>query len=529
MVDKVSILLVDDRPDKLMALESILAELGENLVTASSGNDALRWLLRQEFAVILLDVEMPMMNGFETAKLIRQRVSSLRTPIIFVTAYAHSELELTQGYALGAVDYIYSPVVPEVLRAKVAAFADLFRKTQQMKAQADSLRRQTGQLHRLTAASLKINSALSLEVMMQLVTDTARDLLGARRAVAHFAPLDNPSLRIDTISPPDRADVPHTVVIAPELRPIANGAAAHPVVFHADGRMSVSLTGRGGSQLGLLEVSEKDHGEFNEEDHDVLLQLAQIASIAAENTLNSDAQAANRIKDEFIATLSHELRTPLAAMLGWTRILRTEDPTPEDLAHGLEVIERNVHVQSELVEDLLDVSRILSGKMRLNCFPLEVRPIVKHAIASMKAPASAKGIGIEASYEHVGLVSADQGRLGQIIRNLLSNAIKFTPAGGAVSIVVNQVDRAVQIEVSDNGRGIKPEFLPYVFERFRQADGTSTRSSGGLGLGLAIVRHLVELHGGTVEAKSGGEGKGATFCVRLPQMAAANEPPTSEP
>jgi hypothetical protein len=229
---------------------------------------------------------------------------------------------------------------------------------------------------------------------------------------------------------------------------------------------------------------------------------------------------ANRLKDEFLATLSHELRTPLTSILGWAKLLRTEKFDPQLSHRALEIIERSAVAQSQLINDLLDVSRIITGKLRLVAQPVELANVVAAAADSLRPTADARGVRLEMLLEETaGQVSGDADRLQQVIWNLLSNAIKFTPKGGRVSIELRRFDSQVEIVVADTGQGISAEFLPYIFDRFRQADGSITREHGGLGLGLAIVRHLVELHGGTIQARSDGASLGSTFTVRLPLMA----------
>lgn len=230
-----------------------------------------------------------------------------------------------------------------------------------------------------------------------------------------------------------------------------------------------------------------------------------------------DAEAANRMKDEFLATLSHELRTPLNAILGWAHLLRSNKTTMEDMREGIEVIERNSRAQAQLIEDLLDISRIISGKMTLDVQRIQVQEVIDTAISAVLPAAAARGITVEKRLDlSADPVAGDATRIQQIVWNLLSNAVKFTPRGGKVEVALKQLGAYVEISVSDTGIGINPEFLPYVFERFRQADGTTTRRHGGLGLGLAIVKQLVEMHGGGVRAHSEGEGRGATFAVTLP-------------
>jgi signal transduction histidine kinase len=243
-------------------------------------------------------------------------------------------------------------------------------------------------------------------------------------------------------------------------------------------------------------------------------------ALAREQGLRSAAEAANRAKDDFLATLSHELRSPLGAILTWASLLRTGRLDERRTKQAVEAIERNTRLQVRLIEDLLDVSRIISGKMRLEFALVDLGTVVEAALDSVRGVASAKGIRIESTVDpSLGPVSGDAARLQQVLWNLLSNALKFTPKAGRVEIRLTGVDSVAQIEVTDTGSGIDATVLPHIFERFRQADSSTTRAEGGLGLGLALVRHFVELHGGTVEAKSEGLGKGATFLVRLPLAA----------
>ncbi|MGB7921901.1 MAG: PAS domain S-box protein [Pyrinomonadaceae bacterium] len=244
--------------------------------------------------------------------------------------------------------------------------------------------------------------------------------------------------------------------------------------------------------------------------------------LASEREARARSEEANRAKDEFLATLSHELRTPLTAMLGWTRMMRTRDLDKTTTAHALETIERNVRAQAQLIEDLLDVSRIITGNLRLDVRPVELLPIIEAALDSVRPAADAKSIQLQTALNPLtGPVSGDPARLQQVVWNLVSNAVKFTQKGGRVDVRLGRVDSHIEINVSDTGQGVSPEFLPHVFDRFRQADSSTTRAHGGLGLGLAIVRHLVELHGGTVEVESDGEGRGSTFRVKFPLMAAS--------
>ncbi|HEY0512600.1 MAG TPA: response regulator [Thermoanaerobaculia bacterium] len=258
--------------------------------------------------------------------------------------------------------------------------------------------------------------------------------------------------------------------------------------------------------------------EWAEQERARLLVLEQAA--------RRQAEEANRTKDEFLATLSHELRTPLNAILGWVQVLRAGKLDAAASARALETIERNSRAQAQLIADLLDVSRIITGKLRLDFKPVELRRIIDAALESVRPAADAKGILLDVSVSPLASpVLGDADRLQQVVWNLLSNAMKFTPRGGRVEVRLREAGASADIRVTDSGIGIRPDFLPYVFDRFRQAEGSITRTHGGLGLGLSIVRHLIELHGGTVEVESEGEGRGATFIVRLPLRAELAEDP----
>jgi PAS domain S-box-containing protein len=288
--------------------------------------------------------------------------------------------------------------------------------------------------------------------------------------------------------------------------------------------LAAPVVSRSGDVLGGLFLGHEKTGVFTARDEQTLGGIAAQAAVAIDNAqlfaiakeARETAEHANRIKDEFLATLSHELRTPINAILGWSQLLRSGELQETELRHGLDTIERNARTQAQLIEDLLDVSRIISGKLRLDVRPIDLKPVVQAAIDAVRPAAAAREIQLEQSYDAAAPVMGAPDRLQQVLWNLLSNAIKFTPHGGSVEVRVQRQDGHVQIVVRDTGKGIDPAFLPYVFDRFRQADSTTTRKHGGLGLGLAIVRHLVELHGGTVRADSAGDNQGATFTVSLP-------------
>ena len=415
------------------------------------------------------------------------------------------------------------------------------------------------QLHGLTQAALAINATLSVEEVLQVITEQASQIIGTHQSVTSLTLDQNWAQAINAVylsdkyaqwrdydEKPDGSGIYACVChlnrsmrmtqaeleADPRWKGFGEAGDRHPPM---GGWLVAPLVGRDGRNIGLIQLSDKYEGEFTEEDEAILVQLAQMASVAVENTrlyqaqqlARTQAESANRIKDEFLAVLSHELRSPLNPILGWTKLLRGRklDETATDRA--LATIERNAKLQAQLIEDLLDVSRILQGKLSLNVCPVNLPSIIKAAMETVRLAAEAKSIEIQMRFEPgIGQVSGDSTRLQQVVWNLLSNAVKFTPIGGQIEITLEQIGSEAQIQVSDTGKGISPDFLPHVFEYFRQADSTTTRKFGGLGLGLAIVRQLVELHGGTVAVDSPGEGQGAIFTVRLPlrrESAAPND------
>jgi signal transduction histidine kinase len=268
-------------------------------------------------------------------------------------------------------------------------------------------------------------------------------------------------------------------------------------------------------------LSGERRARFDNDELQLAASLANAAAVAMDNSrLYHDAQEANRLKDEFVAMVSHELRTPLTPILGCIHLLRTTQLSPGNFDRALEMIERNAHTQVQIVEDLLDVSRIVAGKLHLMMQSTDLGPVLEAAIATVKSSAEAKGVKIITDFENVeNAIDGDPHRLQQIVWNLLSNAVKFTPPDGRIEISLRSAGTHVQVQVTDTGVGIPPEFLPYIFDRFRQGGDPNPQMRSGLGLGLAIVRHLVELHNGSIEASSGGMGKGAVFTLRFPAAA----------
>lgn len=290
-------------------------------------------------------------------------------------------------------------------------------------------------------------------------------------------------------------------------------AESYTALTNPDARLRAVIQLQQKARLLEAEIAERKEAEAS------LLAVKNELELQVEDLrrARAEAESANRLKDEFLATISHELRTPLHAIIGWSHMLRHKRLDEATVARAIQTIERNAKSQAQLIEDILDVSRVITGKLRLNIGPVDAAAVINAAIDSVQLSADSKGIQLEVTLDPSARhVSGDASRLQQVVWNLVSNAIKFTPSGGHVRVRLERARSQVQIRVSDTGEGIHPDFLPFIFDRFRQADGTSTRRHGGLGLGLAIVRHLVELHGGTVHADSAGEGQGTTFTIRLP-------------
>jgi signal transduction histidine kinase len=390
--DKVNILLVDDQPGKLLSYEAILADLGENLIKASSGREALEHLLKSDITVVLIDVSMPELDGFELAEIIRGHPRYQKTAIIFVSAVHLTDTDRLKGYESGAVDYVSVPIVPELLRAKVRIFAELYRK-----------RRETEQL--------------------------TRDL--EQRVAERTAELQ--------------------------------------------------------------------------------------ASMGRQTELAEQLQAADRRKDEFLALLAHELRNPLAPMRNAINILRLKESQDPDVLWCRGVIERQATQLTRLVDDLLDVSRITLGKIKLRLQPLDLAAVVARAVETSRPLIDAHRHELIVTLPEAPVrVEGDRARLIQVIANLLNNAAKYQNEGGTIALTVERDASSAVITVRDRGIGVAPEMLSEIFELFSQGERTLDRAQGGLGIGLSLVKTVVSLHGGSVSVASEGVGRGSEFSIRLP-------------
>jgi len=428
----------------------------------------------------------------------------------------------------------------------------------------DTLRQQADALRTINEVGRVISAELNLRKMVQAVTDAATGLTGAEFGTFFYNVLNERS-ELQTLftaagMPAELLAYFHTSTASEQfIATFKNHGVLRIADVKHDPRydssspfydlpkellpltsyLAVPVVSRSGDTVGGLFLGHRTPDFFTDRDELTATGLSAQAAVAMDNArlyetakrarseaeraaaenerLYRQAEESSRLKEEFLATVSHELRTPLNAILGWARMLRTGQVTGENLTKALETIERNARAQAQLIDDLLDVSRIVAGKLRLDVRPTDPGTFIDAAVEAVRPAADAKGVHVQKVIDSAAIaVPGDPARLQQVVWNLLSNAIKFTPRDGRVQVRLERVNSHIEIVVSDTGQGISPEFLPYVFDRFRQADQKASRQFGGMGLGLAIVRHLVELHGGNVHAMSEGEGKGATFTVVLP-------------
>ena len=428
------ILVIDDNPANLLAIEAALAGLGLNLVTAQSGADGLRQLLERDFALILLDIEMPGMNGFETARLIRGRLRTRHVPIIFVTAFSRDDREILEGYALGAVDFLFKPIVPEVLRAKASVFVELRRRTDEVARQAELLREAERQEHKRRLA----------EERQRWEAEALREQMEKEKA---------------------------------------NAAA---------------MSQKAGELARTVATLERVESELT-------LQKRQLEEV-------------DRRKNEFLALLGHELRNPLAPIVTGLELIRSRPVDDPILRKACGALDRQVAHLTRLVDDLLDVSRITTGKIDLRREPVPVGVVLDRAVAMTRPVYDERAMTIEVDIRDRDLpVEVDVTRMVQVVSNLLINAAKYSDPGTRVVLSGLRDGGDVVVRVADEGRGIDPAVLPTIFDSFVQV----AKDRGGLGVGLTLARRLVEMHRGTIRADSKGVGRGSTFEVRIPVLSEA--------
>jgi PAS domain S-box-containing protein len=482
------IVVVDDNPASLYSTSRILRSGGFEVIEASTGMAALAAAEEADVGLVVLDINLPDIDGLEVCRRLRARSQTAYLPIIHLTATFVGANDMTHGLSAGGDSYLTHPVDPPVLLATVRAL--LFAR------QADILKRTTDARFRtiFELASSGI-ALLDPDLVYQDVNPEFCRLAGRDR-------LEIVGKRCSDLIASGQEDICKQLHSALSdggrwegMMPIGRPDGS---VVDVEWRM-IAENGRGARIAIATNVTEREK------------------MLASERAARTEAERSNRMKDEFLATLSHELRNPLNAMLGWATVLKRKNVTSEMLEQGLDAIERNSRVQSHLIEDLLDFAGIRFGKMRIDIEVVPAWRAIESAAEVVATPAQHKGVTIHLQVaDRDAHILADESRLQQVIWNLLSNAIKFTPTGGRIDVNARVNGGSYQIDVTDSGRGISPEFLPQIFERFSQQESGTGKSFAGLGIGLTIVKHLVDIHHGTIEVISEGLGKGATFRVKLP-------------
>ena len=538
--EKVDILVVDDLPEKLLVFKTLLDELGQNLVFVSSGTEALREVLTREFAVILLDVNMPDLDGLETATLIRRYRRSAHTPIIFITAYA-DEMQTARGYSLGAVDYILAPVVPEVLRSKVRGFVELQQLQRRIARQADARVAQAAAEAALLLAEESARRAALLSDLSHALSGVLDVRTGAHRLLSMVVPALAPAATVALLDSQlgvqyaaswhegASAATDHEAGELPADELARVQQALQPRLALSDLPAPLAYPLRDGNRLlGVLTLPSAPTPLGSA----VLAEVATRAAIAfaaaqlhqslhdeIEERRRTEArlEEANRRKDEFLAMLSHELRNPLAPIGNAVEILRRLGGHDAKLMWANDIVDRQLRQLSRLVDELLDVARIGEGKIVLQTAPVELTSLLLQCVETQRPALLARRQTLtQATPADAVWVQGDAARLQQVINNLLSNANKYTPEGGSVHVSVQLEHDQAMVSVRDNGIGIEPDLLPRVFDLFEQGKRALDRNQGGLGVGLTLVQRLVRLHQGRVEASSAGPGRGAEFRVYLP-------------
>jgi len=497
------ILNVDDNPVGRYGKTRVLEDAGFDVIEASTGEQALQLVVERTPQLVLLDIMLPDLSGLEVCRRIKGNALTQRIPVLHISATYDEHVGESMSLESGADIFLAEPVEPHELITVVRTLLRL-RTTEIGLAESEERMRlatagagvatwdidlRTGAAHWNRELYLMLgyppNGQATWEMWRSRVHPDDVDAVMQAMDGARQGALFNREHRVL------RADTGEERWLAPYGR------------VHRDEHGGLMRF------LGIvIDITERKQVDAERER---LLQL--------EHAARAEAERAARLKDEFLATLSHELRSPMSAILGWLYLLRTGRLNESEHSRALDTIERNAQLQNQLINDLLDVSRIITGKLQLNPQPLLVEQVIEEAANSIRLAAASKNIAVAIEVESVGPIQGDPDRLQQVFVNLMSNAVKFTPVGGRVAVRARRIGECFCITVTDSGEGVAPELLPHLFERFTQADGSTTRRHGGLGLGLAIVRHLVELHGGRVAAESAGPGKGATFSVMLPLAA----------
>lgn len=498
------ILNVDDVAAQRYAKSRVLKHAGYEVMEAGTGADALRLTAEHKPDLVLLDINLPDMSGLDVCRAIKASRHGARTPVLHISSTYVGDDDEMMCLEHGADVYLAEPVEPRTLVTLIGVLLRL-RKIEAGLSESEERMRLATEAAGIATwdIDLDTDAAVWSEEFYRMLGYTpglVRPSWSAWRACIH--PADRERV-VERMLEAQKG----TSLFREEHRIVSAGCGTERYVAPF-GKVHPDHRGRRNRFLGILvDLTERRRAETERE------QL-----LLSANTARAEAEQASRLKDNFLASLSHELRTPMHAILGWMQMLRTGSLTDQERVDALDTIERNARLQNQLIGELLDVSRANVGKLQIDLKNVELQQVVNTAIESVRPIADSKGLRIEATIApDVDSIPADPARLHQILGNLMSNAVKFTPPGGHITIECSVRDGHVEIGVRDSGEGIAAEHLPFIFEAFRQADGSITRRHGGLGLGLSIVQRLVQLHGGSVEARSEGLGLGAQFIVRLPQ------------
>jgi PAS domain S-box-containing protein len=533
--EPINILLVDDEPRNLVVLETVLADPGYRLVCAESAEQALLALVADEFALLVLDVHMPGMSGFELAQLIKQRQKTAGVPIIFLTAYYSEDQHVLEGYGTGAVDYLHKPINSAILRSKVAVFAALHRKGRETARANRELLGEVSARRRAEEQLRQLNEELERRVAER--TETLRLRERELRSLADNTPdiltrFDRELRYVFVNSAIERATgLPRDAFLGRTMRELGLPEdhcrlweQAIRSAFGTGNLQPLEFTSCG--PAGVRQYATRLVPEFGSSGKpDFVLGITQ--DVTDQKRAEEALIRADRRKDEFLATLSHELRNPLAPIRTGLHLLRTS-LDPADAVEIREMLDRQCSHMVRLVDDLLNVSRISSDKLLLRTERVQLQNVVEAAVEASRPIIEESGHVLELDLAEQPIwLAADPTRLSQIITNLLTNAAKYTPRGGRIQLSAGQRGQEVFVRVKDTGLGIPPDMLADVFEMFTQVNRTLERSQDGLGIGLALVKRLVELHGGTITAESPGLGAGSTFTIRLPL--AADQPGSGQP
>jgi len=530
------VLLVDDVPANLVALEALLADMDCETVRASSGNEALRQLLKREFAVMLIDVQMPEMDGYEVAHYARANPTTRELPIIFVTAAHETEEALLRGYGTGAVDVMFKPVNSYILRSKVQVFLDLYASRRRLQVEIAAHKKTLAELETFNySISHDLRAPVMIERVAELIVPAMADWCvvtldaaathdgrGAR-AVSHVDPDRRAALRALELHPPRPLPFLDDEPSPLRLDMLAGHGTETLRELGVRSLMAVPLPARGRNLGSILLASADPARRYTRADLGLAEELGRRAALAIDNALlYAQAQEAIRIRDEFLSVASHELRTPLTSLqLRQQSLLRTVERAPhvlgQELVAKLQLAVKKATRLGQLIESLLDVSRISAGLLAVEPEELDLGNAVTEVAHDFEEALAAAGCRLEPRIEPGVVGRWDKTRIEQIATNLLANAIKFG-VGKPISLTVEKQDGHAVLSVADHGIGIEPRLKERIFDRFERA--VPARNYGGLGLGLFITRRVVEAHGGTV-AVTGAPGQGATFTVRLPLHPAA--------